>query len=217
MHDTIYDRLRADILGGMLPAGERLVAADIAGRYGSSTNPVREALHQLCGEGLVEILPNKGARVRELGIPFVRDVMDIEEVIEPYLTRAFVRVATAADVARLADIQSEIERNDFRDLDLHHALDTRFHQVMYDGHRNRLAVDLWFRHRAMLGAIANGFDVSPRRRVEVVEEHRALIAVSRTGDEDEAARIVAAHVRGSGQHVIEHLQRAERIRERRAG
>jgi DNA-binding GntR family transcriptional regulator len=214
--DTVYDRLKAEILCGGLPAGERLVTADIASRYGSSTNPVREALHQLRGEGLVEILPNRGARVRAFGIDFVRDVMEIEEVIEPYLARAFVRVATEEDVAELERIQSDIVRNDFRDRDLHHHLDTLFHRAMYDSHRNRLAVDLWFRHRAMLGSIGSAFEISARRRVEVIREHDALIEAVRVGDDDGAARIVAAHARGAAEHVIEHLQRAERVREQMA-
>lgn len=210
--DTIYDCLRAEILGGVLPAGERLIAAEIAQRLGSSTNPVREALHQLRGEGLVEILPNRGARVRELGPAFVRDVMEVEALLEPFLTRSFVRVATTADIAELVRIQAKIEENDFEDLDLHHQLDTLFHQTMYDTHRNRLAVDIWFRHRVMLGTIANAFQVSPRRRIEVISDHRMLIEAARTGDEDRAARIALGHVQGSGEHVIEHLQRLERKR-----
>jgi DNA-binding GntR family transcriptional regulator len=211
--DTVYDRLRAEILSGALPAGERLIAAEIAQRFASSTNPVREALHQLRGEGLVEILPNRGARVRELGAAFVRDVMEVEQLLEPFLTRSFVRVATEADIAELLRIQSEIERNDFEDLELHHHLDTQFHRAMYDSHRNRLAVDVWFRHRVMLGTVANGFRISPGRRIEVIRDHRALIEAVIAGDEDKAAEIVFGHVRGSGEHVIEHLQKVERRRE----
>lgn len=208
--DSVYDRLRSAIVTGAIVAGERLVAADLAARFGSSTNPVREALQQLRGEGLVEILPNRGARVRHLGTEFVRDVQEIQELIEPYLTRGFVRVATARDIAALEAVQSEIEAISFDETESQHVLDTRFHQICYDAHYNSNAAELWLRHRSMLAAIAHRFPLSQRRRAERIAEHRALIAAVRAGDEDAAAQIVAAHVRGSGAHVIEHLTRAER-------
>ena len=56
--------LRADIIAGRIPAGSRLKVSDVIARYGTSTNPAREALHALEGEGLVVITPNRGARVR---------------------------------------------------------------------------------------------------------------------------------------------------------
>lgn len=208
--DTVYDRLRADIVGGAIPTGRRLVAADLAERYGSSTNPVREALQQLRGEGLVEILPNRGARVREVSADFIRDVAEIEQLIEPYLTRAFVRVALPEDIDRLSAIQSEIEANDFADLALHHRLDHRFHQTIYDVHYNRQADAVWKRNRALIDAVGHRFTVSPARQAQVKDEHRALIGAIRAGDENEAARIVAAHVRGSALHLMEHIARADR-------
>jgi DNA-binding GntR family transcriptional regulator len=209
--ESVYQRLRAEILAGTLERGTRLVTADLARRFGSSTNPVREALQQLRGEGLVEISHNRGARVRDLGITFVRDVIEIEELLEPYLVRVFVRIARPEDIDALERIQGEIEALNFRDRQRHNDLDTRFHRLFYDAHYNGLAADLWFRHREMLGLVGRAFDASPKRQAEVIEEHRLLIAAVRRFDEDEAARIVARHVRGSGEHLIEHLQRRERL------
>lgn len=208
--DSVYDRLRAEIVAGKLPTGARLVAAEIAERYASSTNPVREALQQLRGEGLVEILPNRGARVRDVSADFVRDISEIEQLIEPYLTRAFVRIASHDDIARLTAIEEQIEANDFADLGLHHRLDHAFHQTIYDAHSNRQADAVWKRNRALIDAVGHRFTVSPARRAQVKQEHRALIEAIRAGDEDRAAQIVADHVRGSALHLIEHIGRAER-------
>jgi len=71
--DSLYARIRQDILSGMLAANERLKVSSLAGRYQTSTNPVREALQQLRGEGLVVIEPNRGASVRRIDAGFVRD------------------------------------------------------------------------------------------------------------------------------------------------
>jgi len=214
--DTVYDRLRAEIVGGKLRTGARLVAAEIAERYSSSTNPVREALQQLRGEGLVEILPNRGARVRDVSADFIRDISEIEQLIEPYLARAFVRIALPEDIDRLTAIQTQIEANNFADLALHHRLDFQFHQTMYDAHYNAQADAVWKRNRALIDAVGHRFTVSPLRRSAVMEEHRAIVAAVRAGDEDETARIVAMHVRGSALHLIEHIGRADRSQSERS-
>lgn len=208
---NVYDRLRSEIVGGTISAGERLVAADLAARFGSSTNPVREALQQLRGEGLVEILPNRGARVRSLDVAFVRDVQEIEELLEPYLMRGFVRVVTPQDIASLEVVQAEIEATDLRNTERHHELDTRFHTICYDAHYNRKAFELWWRHRAMLAVVAHRFPISERRMRERMIEHRDLIAAVKASDEDAAALIIIKHIHGSGLHLIEHLTRAEKL------
>ncbi len=63
---SIYARIREDIIEGRIAADSRLKVRDLAARYDVSTNPVREALQQLRGEGFVVISPNRGARVRTI-------------------------------------------------------------------------------------------------------------------------------------------------------
>ena len=203
--DSVYLRLRQDVLSGRLTANERLKVSTLATRYQTSTNPVREALQQLRGEGLVVISPNRGARVREVNAAFVRDVYEIETLIEPYLTRWFVGVCTDGDLAALEAIQADIRRLNFTDLARHSELDTQFHRTMYAQHYNRHAVDLWWSHRELLRAINTGHQISLRRQREVLDEHQALIDALRAHDEDRAARIITQHVQGSGKHIIDRL------------
>jgi DNA-binding GntR family transcriptional regulator len=205
---SIHDRIRDGIVSGRLGSGERLKVADLARRFGTSTNPVREALQQLCGEGLVAIEPNRGARVVPIDEDFVRDVVEIEALIEPALTRWFVGISTEADIDRLQAIQGEIEALNFADLPRHGELDTRFHQVIYDRHYNRLAAGLWWRHREVLRAISARYPTSLRRRAAILAEHRDLIDAIRAQDADRAASIIATHVEGSGRHIIAQMRLA---------
>src|SRR4051812_21260383 len=154
---SIYERLRDDIIHGRLKANERLKVAELASRMGTSTNPVREALQQLRGEGFVIMEPNRGARVRPIDEEFVRDICEIEVLIEPALTRWFVGIATTGDIDDLERVQAEIEALNYADEEKHSDLDLQFHRLMYDRHYNRHAVDLWIRHRQILGAIGRGF------------------------------------------------------------
>ena len=74
---SLYQLIREDIIEGRLAANERLVVTDLARRHGTSTNPVREALQLLRGEGFVIFVPNRGARVRPIDQDFVRDIYEI--------------------------------------------------------------------------------------------------------------------------------------------
>ena len=106
---SLYELIREDIIEGRLAANERLVVTDLARRHGTSTNPVREALQLLRGEGFVTFLPNRGARVRPIDQDFVRDIYEIGVLIEPALTRWFVNMATVEDITELERIQVLIE------------------------------------------------------------------------------------------------------------
>ncbi|MDB5536063.1 MAG: GntR family transcriptional regulator [Devosia sp.] len=206
----VYEAIREDIISGRLEPNARLKVADLAASYGTSTNPVREALQQLRGEGFVVMEANRGARVVAIDEAFVRDIIEIEVLIEPALTRWFVSIVTDADIAELEAAQAEIEALNFSDPQRHGQLDTRFHQLIYDRHYNRHAADLWWKHREILRAISRRFPTSLSRRVAVLSEHRELIACIRRQDAEGAAAIVARHVEGSGRHIIEQMGVAKR-------
>lgn len=213
---SIYERIREDIISGQMEPDARLKVADLAQHYGTSTNPVREALQQLRGEGFVVMEPNRGARVVSIDEDFVRDIIEIEVLIEPALTKWFCSIAIDADIAELEAIQAEIEANNFADPKLHGTLDTRFHQAIYDRHYNRHAADLWWRHREILRAISRRFPMSLSRRQSVLREHRELIEAIRAQDAAGAAEVVARHVEGSGKHIIEQMGVARRNGSRRS-
>lgn len=201
----VYERIRDEIISARLMPNQRLKVGDLAARYGTSTNPVREALQQLRGEGFVVIEPNRGARVRPIDEAFVRDIIEIEVLIEPALTRWFVSIVDDADIVRLEAVQAEIEELNFADLARHGQLDTRFHQIIYDRHYNRHAAELWWKHREILRAISRRFPTSLSRRQAVIREHRELIERLKAQDTEGAAAVVARHVEGSGRHIIEQM------------
>lgn len=205
---SIYEKILHDILEGRLEANQRLKVTALAGRYGTSTNPVREALQQLRGEGYVIFSPNRGARVRPIDEDFARDIYEVEALIEPYLTAWFVGIATDADIRRLEAIQDEIEQLGFEDPLRHSELDTQFHQTVYDGHYNRHAAELWWRHREILRAIARRFPYSMVRRTEILSEHRQIIERIKAQDAAGAAEAVRLHILGSGRHITEHMRSA---------
>ena len=108
-YNRLRDLIRADIVEGRLPSGSRLKIADLAERYASSGIPVREALQQLQGEGIVIFEPNRGARVRQLDDDFLRNIHELRAVIEPHLIRWFVRHHSQSELARLEAVQRDYD------------------------------------------------------------------------------------------------------------
>jgi len=207
---TVYERIREDIIQGHIAADSRLKVRDLAARYAVSTNPVREALQQLRGEGFVIISPNRGARVRPIDEVFLRDTNEIELLIEPYLTRWFAEVVTSEDIARLEAIQAEIEAVNFTDMARNGELDTRFHWLVYERHPNQHILDLWWRHREILGAVTRHFPTALSRQSAVLAEHRALIDRLREHDGAGAEAVMVQHVGGSGRHMMQQMRSLRR-------
>ncbi|MEQ1901169.1 MAG: GntR family transcriptional regulator [Devosia sp.] len=209
---SLYETIRDDIISGRLQPNERLVVADLAQRHDTSTNPVREVLQLLRGEGYVVFSPNRGARVRPIDHDFVRNIYEISALIEPMLTRWFVDMATLDDIAELERIQDLIEANNFADATLHGGLDIQFHTVIYQRHYNRYAAEIWWKHRELLRAVGRRYGATLIRRTQIIQEHRDLIQLIKAGDADKAAALVAKHVERSGRHILEHMRAESAMR-----
>ena len=96
--------LRELILGGEISPGARLGEVELAERLGVSRTPVREALSRLAAEGIVDIQPNRGARVATWTVAELEGVFDLRSVLEPQLTAHAVPNATPDDVDELAHL-----------------------------------------------------------------------------------------------------------------
>ncbi|WP_417522868.1 GntR family transcriptional regulator [Marinovum sp.] len=203
---SIYDAIRHDILSGALEANARLKISELAKRHKTSTNPVREALQQLRGEGLVLFTPNQGARVRPIDTEFVRDVAEVGYQLEPYLLKLFVETASAEDIAELERIQDEIEALNFEDKARHTDLNHAFHETMYERHYNRVAFGVWKQHREILGSISSRIPIAIGRQEAILREHRALIDAIKAQDVGRAIKVLNQHIGDAGRHVVDQLR-----------
>jgi DNA-binding GntR family transcriptional regulator len=202
----LRDLIRADIIEGRLPSGTRLKIADLATRYASSGIPVREALQQLEGEGIVIFTPNRGACVRQLDDAFLRNIHEIRAVLEPFLIRWFARRRSEAQLALLETVQQDYDIA-LKEQDFERCMedDRRFHEICYESHYNEEARIVATRHSGLIRAIATRFPPTLGRIIEAGREHWDLIEKIRIHDEDGAAHLLAEHVRHAGLDMIERL------------
>ncbi|MET0746213.1 MAG: GntR family transcriptional regulator, partial [Microvirga sp.] len=109
-YHRVRDAIRQDIVDGTFGQGEWLKMSILVERYGLSGAPIREALNQLEAEGLVEMLPNRGARVRRVTRDYIAKLFEIRLALEPMLAQRSAAVATAENVAQMTAAQVEMEK-----------------------------------------------------------------------------------------------------------
>jgi DNA-binding GntR family transcriptional regulator len=108
--DQAYRLLRRDIIGGDLVAGQRLGETELAERYGFSRTPIRETLRRLESEGLVEVLPHRGARVVDWTDVDVGAIYDLRALVEGYAARRAATRITDEEIARMSGLCDEMEQ-----------------------------------------------------------------------------------------------------------
>jgi DNA-binding GntR family transcriptional regulator len=202
----LVDRLRTDIVEGMWRKDGRLRTRDLATHYRVSTAPVREALQQLQGEGLVVQEVNCGARVRPIDEQLLINIFDVREALEAFLTGRFASTASPHQIATLRAMQVEHDAATDRGDGVAVApVNSRFHHFINGCARNPEATEVINRGLRLTRALRMECGFSPLRMEAARAEHHALIEVIARGDEAQAARLAALHVRSSRDDLVERL------------
>lgn len=200
----VADHLRAAILGGEIGPGERVRQEEVAQATGSSRIPVREALHLLEAEGLIENEPNKGARVPLLSPHEVDLIYRMRERLEPLALAESVPHLTGADLDRLAALQEEIEADG--DVRRFLELDRAFHLLTYSGCRvdplASMVTRLWnsTQHYRRAFVAMSG----PGRMWVVNAEHRLLLDAIERRDVEDGERFLSGHIRRTRIELAHH-------------
>jgi DNA-binding GntR family transcriptional regulator len=183
--------LRDEILSGAIASGTRLGEADLAGRLSVSRTPIREALSRLAAEGLVELQPNRGARVATWSTEQLREIFELRLRLEPYAVRIAVPHLTGDQLTELDELAAEMSRVD-RDRLVE--LNRRFHGMFIDAAGSPpLAGALRdVTHAAVVHQ--NFHDYPPDALRRSLHHHGEMVAAARAGDGDWAEAVMRAHL-----------------------
>lgn len=204
--DSIYTKILGDIAKGFLVSGDRLVTTQLAKKYNTSINPVREALKQLQGEGFVTVLPNSGSRVTKFEFHTMRDVFEILALLEPYLMEWFISEHTDEQLHELKALLKEMTELSPSDFVRYRELDADFHALMYSHHYNKRAYGMWCKNRLMLQAFHANLGFSSRRFEESLFEHQQLLTGIEARDVKLVMNTLNKHIDNSGQYWSKHFQ-----------
>jgi DNA-binding GntR family transcriptional regulator len=193
--------LREVILRGELPAGARLGEVELAERLGVSRTPIREALSRLAAEGLVLLVPNRGARVATWTVEELEGVFELRALLEPQLTALAVPQATARDVAELDALAAEMVDiggpGPRQDLDALVPLNRTFHDrlVALAGHPALAGALAGAIHPPIVVRNFHAYDDASLRRS--LGHHVEIVAAVRAGDPEWARAVMTAHIRNA--------------------
>ena len=199
--------VRELILGGELTAGARLAEAELADRLGVSRTPVREALGRLAAEGLVELVPNRGARVATWSRRELEGVFELRALLEPQLTELAVPRATAADADDLDDLAHRmIVTAAEEDLDALVPLNRAFHdRLVALADQAALAAALAGAVRAPI-VLRNFHAYDPASLQRSLAHHVEIVAALRAGDPAWARAVMTAHIHNARAVMVRAAQ-----------
>ena len=194
---AIVDQLRQSILDGTHKAGVQLRQDALGELYGVSRIPVREALFQLEAEGLVRIVPQKGAIVAELSLGEIEinDVFDLRCLLEPRMLAQSAPRFEAEDFARLDDIHARFERAiAARNVSDWGQLNADFHMALYVRAEQP-------RTQSIVASLLQTSDRYTRVQLSTTAsmgtaetEHAELIELCRAGKVADACRLLERHI-----------------------
>ncbi len=180
----VYEVLKEAMVSGAFAPGEWLRQEWLAGAIGVSRIPVRTALIQLESEGLVELHPHRGARVRTLTSAQINEIFRLRVLLESYALRRSMTRVTPRRVAELKALAQELdvqpEGSQFLDARV------RFYRALYDAQHNPLLVQMIEELRSHLGRYLLG--------IRLNHHHAELVAYVANGDRAGAESWLNAHL-----------------------
>ena len=208
LHEHAARKLRTLIVRGDLLPGESLLEVNLSEALGISRTPLREALKQLAAEGLVELQLNRSAVVAPLRRDELTELFEAVSGIERCAAELAAIRMTAPDVERLEALQMRIERHHRRgELRDYFELNQQIHGAIVGFARNSV---LKASHDALLARVerARLFALSADGRwEESVREHKQILAALKARDAERAGRLLAHHVRRTGEIVADTLMK----------
>lgn len=198
--DMIAEELEEGVFDGTYPDGHRLDEVRLAEKFGVSRTPLREALQRLARSGLVELIPRRGAFVRQPGPVELVEMFEVMAEVEAVCGRlAAMRISEKA----LADLQDANDRCqiavDLQDPETYYLENERFHNIIYQQSGNSfLATETGALHRRLKPFRRQQLRLRGRMS-QSLGEHRAILEALEKGDPDATANALRGHVAVQGE------------------
>ncbi|WOH63747.1 GntR family transcriptional regulator [Bradyrhizobium sp. BWA-3-5] len=189
--DEVRERLRNAILSGEFSAGEQLRQTELAERFGTSRIPVREALRQLEAEGLISLLPNKGAMVSSPSLPDINELLEVRIALECHALRLAIPNMFADDFDQAEAILRACDAHDYQQA--WSELNWQFHEALYapcNLGRLLAMIEANYEHvRLFMAQVSITSAIT-----ELQKEHYAILNACKTRDTVQAVRILEGHI-----------------------
>ncbi|MGH3165875.1 MAG: GntR family transcriptional regulator [Trebonia sp.] len=211
LRDQVSNALRQAIMERELRPGQRLVERELTSMLQVSRATIRESLRELEAEGLVTVIPQRGAVVTSISVQEAADIYEARAAIESLIVRRFVERTDDEHVRRLADtllpLRAAIDAG--RPVGELLAAKDRFYEALLAGAGSAVLSTLLSSLKARVSLLRATSLTHEGRAAEMLAELTALAGAIAARDADEAARLCAEHVRNAGRTGLVELARGD--------
>jgi len=206
LHEAVAERLRALIVEGVLAPGAHLNERVLCGQLQVSRTPLREALRTLAAEGIVELLPNRGAVVAALSRADVEHAFELMGALEALAGELAAQRATPAEIDELRALHFEmLAAHARRDLPGYYRLNAEIHRRIARCARNPVLADAHDRLNARLQALRFRSNLVHDKWDAAVAEHGAMIEALAARDGARLGALLRAHLANKRAAVLAQL------------
>ncbi|MFI6523300.1 GntR family transcriptional regulator [Streptomyces uncialis] len=198
---VIAERLRTSIRDGGLLPGTRLVQEKLATELKVSRIPLREAMHTLAAEGLIEVRPQRGMVVAELSHGEIAELFELRLQMEPHLADEIVRGCRDRDIDELQDLADEMRRQG-GDSAGRASLNYEFHRRIYALSERRLTLRFVDQLLHLVEPYSRRWARSGHDLDRIDDEHQRMVDALRDRDAAALRHVITAHVEGARDHVM---------------
>lgn len=195
LRDVVFNTLRQAILKGELEPGERLMEIQLADRLGVSRTPIREAIRKLELEGLVLMIPRKGAEVAKISEKSLRDVLEVRRSLEELAIGLACERMSNEDIEALEAAQ-ETFREAVRNGDPMTIAETdeAYHDIIYNGTGNNRLVQILNNLREQMYRYRLEYIKDEDKRKVLLAEHDQILKMVKNRQVAEARKAIREHI-----------------------
>ena len=208
LRDVIFDTIREAIIAGELKPGERLMEVQLAEKMGVSRTPVREAIRKLELEGLVDMIPRKGAHVAELSVKDIMDVLEVRASLDGLATSLSAIRITDDEIKELKHIYTQFAHYvEKENLQGSIKKDVEFHDIIYRSSRNDKLIQISNNLREQVHRFRviylKGYS-SPKA---IIKEHEDIIEAIAGRNPELAQKYAQEHIKKQEEAITKAVRR----------
>lgn len=208
LRDVVFKTLRQGILTGELKPGERLLEMHLAQRLGVSRTPIREAMRKLELEGLVVMVPRRGAEVANISSKTLKDVLEVRDALDSLAVELACERITQEGLEELrqaCDAFARTTREKELDATKIAKADVALHDVIVRATGNERLQQMISNLSEQMYRYRFEYIKDASFHARLIEEHERLYEYIRLGDKQKAVEEVTKHIHNQLTSIMEHL------------
>ena len=203
VHNELLSSVRELLVAGSLEEGHKVPEAELCERFGVSRTPLREVLKVLAAEGHVELLPNRGARVRSLGIDEVQGLFDVTGALEALAGQQCCERIDENQVSRITSLHEQMAESYRRcDLGTYYGLNRAIHESIVEATRNPVLQEIYGQVNSRIRRVRFATPMTPQIWQRAMAEHEGMLNAIARRDGVSLSAILKTHLSHKSEAIL---------------